>query len=114
MRDLVRLADDDATRAAIGDLLFESTRRDGKLPAAGDVRRRLGLPPGGSGETFAQAWDAWLAGKMPRKRRLITFNPAYAIELEPEVTPEAKRWTAAEVRAFLAASASDPLGLMSA
>lgn len=65
VRELVRLADDEATRKAIGDLLFVSSKRGGKLPSVGDVRRRLALgnAPGGSGETFAVAWDAWLAGK---------------------------------------------------
>lgn len=205
VRELVRLADDDATRAAIGDLLFESTRRGGKLPLAGDVRRRLalGAAPGGTSETFGEAWDAWLAGKRKlrassrrrieqigehwlkpaiggvlverinaahcalvfdrvgefnaeiraaaaerrdreligdvrkrpqfvgvasqhriyaalreflnylwRKRHVITFNPIYAVELEPEVTPEAQRWTAAQAARFLAVSADDPLGLL--
>lgn len=203
--ELVRLGADGVTRAAIGDLIFESTRRGGVLPSADDVRRRLalGMPPGGSRETFAQAWDTWLAGKRrlrpssrrrleqigehwlkpaigtvqaerlnaahcsmvferieavnaeiaaatagrreaqlpddPRERpqpigvasqhrvyaalrefcnhlwkqrRLITFNPVYAVELEPEHTPAAQRWSAAEAARFLSASASDPLGLL--
>jgi len=76
VRELVRLADDDATRAAIGDLLFESSKRVGKLPSADDVRRRLALgnAPGGTGETFTVAWDAWLAGKKklrPSSRRRL-------------------------------------------
>jgi integrase len=44
-----------------------------------------------------------------RKTRRLAFNPVYAVELEPEVTPEAKRWSASQARAFLAASAGDPL-----
>lgn len=65
VRELVRLADDDATRTAIGELLFESSKHGGKLPSTDDVRRRLALgnAPGGSGETFAVAWDSYLAGK---------------------------------------------------
>lgn len=205
IRDLVRLADDDATRAKIGDLIWSATRRGGQLPAADVVRRRLalGADPARSGETFGQAWDAWLAGKkrlrpssrrrldqigehwlrpaigdVPlerlngghcaavfdrverinaeieaahiddrkpqpegdvrtrpqlvgiatqhriyaalrevlnhawKQRHVIVFNPVYAIELEPEETPEADRWSAAEARRFLAASADDPLHLL--
>jgi hypothetical protein len=37
-----------------------------------------------------------------RKTRWLAFNPVYAVELEPEVTPEAWRWSASEARAFLA------------
>jgi integrase len=203
--DLVRLADDDMTRAKIGDLIFASTERGGKLPGLETVRRRLalGTGPAGSGETFGQAWETWLTGKrklrassrkrldeigrhwllpvladvllerinaahcsmvfdrvelfndeiclaaaedrapvLPgevrarpqligvatqhriyaalrevlnhlwKQRHVIQFNPVYAVELEPEETPEGKRWTAAEAAAFLAASAADSLGLM--
>ena len=197
--DLVRLAEDDATRARIGDLIWTSTRRGGRLPSVEDVRRRtgLGIDPAGTGETFGQAWDAWLAGKkrlrpgsrrqlaqigehwlrpvlgdvliervnarhcamvferiealneavsegrapegdvrarpqvigvarqhriyaalreflnyLWKQRHVITFNPVYAVELEPEETPEAQRWTAAQAARFLAASADDPLGLL--
>ena len=37
-----------------------------------------------------------------RKTRRLAFNPVYAVELEPEVTPEARRWSASQARAFLA------------
>ena len=47
-----------------------------------------------------------------RKTRRLAFNPAWAVELEPEITPEAQRWSATETSAFLAASAADPLGLL--
>ena len=47
-----------------------------------------------------------------RKTRRLAFNPAYAVELEAEITPEAKRWSAAQAAAFLSASADDPLGLL--
>ena len=43
-----------------------------------------------------------------RKTRRLAFNPEYAVELEQEITPEAKRWIAAQARAFLAATAKDP------
>ena len=47
-----------------------------------------------------------------KQRHVITFNPVYAVELEPEETPEGQRWSAAQAARFLAASAADPLGLM--
>jgi integrase len=47
-----------------------------------------------------------------KQRHVIQFNPVYAVELEPEVTPEARRWTAAQAARFLAVSADDPLGLL--
>lgn len=45
-----------------------------------------------------------------RKTRRLAFNPVYAVELEPEVTPEARRWSASQARAFLAFTKDDPLG----
>jgi hypothetical protein len=45
-----------------------------------------------------------------RKTQRLAFNPVYAVELEPEVTPEARRWSASEARAFLAFTKDDPLG----
>ncbi|MGH3302039.1 MAG: hypothetical protein ACRDOK_10230 [Streptosporangiaceae bacterium] len=47
-----------------------------------------------------------------RRAHAIPFNPVFAVELEPEVTPEAQRWSAAEARRFIAASEADPLGLV--
>jgi integrase len=47
-----------------------------------------------------------------KKTRRMSFNPVYAVELEPEVTPEAKRWSAAQAREFLASTQGDPLGLL--
>lgn len=205
VHDLVRLAEDGRTRARIGDLIWSSTRHGGQLPSVEDVRRRvgLGIDPAGTGESFGQAWDSWLAGKkrlrpgsrrqleqigehwlrpvigdvlierlnarhctmvferidaindeiaaalaegrtpapesdvrarpqvigvarqhrvyaalreflnhLWKQRHVITHNPVYAVELEAEVTPEGERWTAAEAARFLAATASDPFGLM--
>lgn len=43
-----------------------------------------------------------------RKTRRLSFNPVYAVELAPEVTPEARRWSAAQARTFLTATKSDP------
>jgi hypothetical protein len=71
--DLVKLAGADAgTRRRIGDMIFEKTRRNGELPDVEDIRRRLGLRRElDAGETFGEAWEAWLAGR--RKAR-----PSYA------------------------------------
>lgn len=196
---------DDATRAAIGDLIA-AAKRGAPLPAAEDVRRRLGLglDPASPGVTFGQAWASWLDGnkrlRKSARRRLdgigrhwllpvlagvplerlngshcaavfdrierinaeitaqradgralvraegdvrkrpvlvgvasqhrvfaalrtvlnfevkvthrLAFNPVYAVRLEPEVTPEAEHWSAAEAARFLASCAGDPLGLM--
>jgi len=196
---------DDTTRGKIGDLIA-GTKRGAPLPAAEDVRRRLGLgqDPGSPGVTFGQAWESWLAGnkrlRASARRRLegigkhwlmpvladvplerlngahcaavfdrierinaeitaqraagkavvsaegdvrtrpalvgvasqhrvfaalrtvlnfevkvthrLAFNPVYAVRLEPEETPEAQRWNAAEAARFLAACADDELGLM--
>ena len=205
IRDLTSLAAGPADAARIGDLIWESTRHGGQLPAADVVRRRLalGADPASSGETFGVAWPAWLAGKkrlrpssrrrldqigahwllpvlvgvplerlsgahcaavfdrienineeigsarsekrlplLPddvrarpqhvgvatqhrvyaalreflnhawKQRHVIPFNPVYAVELEPEETPEAARWSAREAARFLVSSAGDPLGLM--
>ena len=38
--------------------------------------------------------------------RRLAFNPVYAVELEPEITPEAQRWSAAQARAFIEAGAA--------
>ena len=45
-----------------------------------------------------------------RKTRRMAFNPIYAIELEQEERPEAKRWSATQAAQFLTGSADDPLG----
>ena len=45
-----------------------------------------------------------------RKTRRLAFNPVYAVELEPEVTPETTRWSARQAYAFLASTKDDPLG----
>ena len=42
----------------------------------------------------------------------LAFNPVYAVQLAPEETPEAQRWSAAQVARFLAHTAGDPLGLL--
>jgi len=47
-----------------------------------------------------------------RRWHVIPFNPVFVVELEAEERAEANRWTAAEARRFLAATAGDQLGLM--
>jgi integrase len=66
---LVELGRDDTrTREKIGDLIFRATARGGELPDIEDVRRRLGLRRElDKSETFAEAWEAWLAGKRKAK-----------------------------------------------
>jgi integrase len=202
---LLDLATDDVTRAKVGDLIA-ATKRGQALPAVADVSRRLGLgqDPGSPGDTFANGWTGWLAGKrklrpsararleqigehwlLPvladvpierlggahiaevfarierinaeiiarrgesrawvqvegdvrsrprpvgtasqhrvyaalreylnhevRRTRRLSHNPVWTVELAPEITPEAQRWSAAEAKQFLAASAADPLGLL--
>jgi len=46
------------------------------------------------------------------RARQIMYNPASGIEMEPEDTPEAKRWTPEQVTRFLTYTADDPMGLM--
>ena len=46
------------------------------------------------------------------KHATADVQPVYAVELEPEETPEAERWSAAEASRFLAATADDPLHLL--
>lgn len=72
--DLVKLAGDDAVaRQKIGDMIAEKSSRGGQLPAVEDIRRRLGLRRElGAGETFGEAWAAWLAGR--RKARDSYLN----------------------------------------
>jgi integrase len=46
-------------------MIFERSARGGELPALEDVRRRLGLRRENlsAGDSFGEAWPAWLAGK---------------------------------------------------
>ncbi len=68
--DLIKLAGEDArARIALGDFIWDRTRRGGELPSTDDVRRRfaLGQDLASPEEMFGQAWCAWLGGK--RKAR---------------------------------------------
>jgi integrase len=69
--DMIKLArGDKRIEAQLGDLIFNSTKRGGELPAVDDVRRRLGLnkDPGDTGTTVGEWLDTWLAGKQRSKR----------------------------------------------
>ena len=77
----------------------------------GDVRTRPAPVGVASQHRVRAALREFCNFEMKQTNRL-SRNPVYAVELEPEVTPEAKRWSAAEARAFLAAIGSDPLGLL--
>ena len=65
---LLDLAQDDATRATIGDMIVAARR--GALPAVEDVRRRLGLgqAPDAPGMTVSEFLVGWLDGKRRAKR----------------------------------------------
>ena len=77
----------------------------------GDVRTRPRLVSTATQHRVYAALREFCNFEM-RKTRRLAFNPVFAVELEPEVTPEARRWSAAQAAAFLAASAGDPLHLL--
>lgn len=75
---------------------------------AGDVRTRPRLTGVASPHRVYAALREFCNFEMKKTRRL-SFNPVYAVELEPEITPEAKRWRAAQAREFLTFTRDDPL-----
>ena len=77
----------------------------------GDVRERPRLVGTATQHRVYAALREFCNFEMKHTRRL-SYNPVYAVELEPEVTPEAQRWDAGQVRVFLAASHGDPLALL--
>jgi hypothetical protein len=83
---LLDLAADDATRARIGDMII-SAKRGAPLPAAEDVRRRLGLglDPASPGVTMAEWLDSWLAGKQ-RAKRASTYR-GYESHVRVHIVP---------------------------
>jgi integrase len=93
----------------------EITARQGEgrayVRVDGDVRARPRVVSTASQHRVYAALREFCNFEMRVTRRL-SFNPVYAVELEPEVTPEAQRWTAEQAAAFLAASSGDPLGLL--
>jgi integrase len=88
-------------------------RGDGRawVHVDGDVRTRP-RPVGTASQHRVYAALREFCNFEVRKTRRLAFNPVYAVELEQEITPEAQRWSAAEARQFLAASADDPLRLL--
>ena len=46
------------------------------------------------------------------RQRKITWNPAIGVELDSAEARERQRWTPAQAAQFIAATASDPMGLM--
>lgn len=81
------------------------------VKAEGDVRKRPVLVGVASQHRVFAALRTVLNFEVKVTHRLA-FNPVYAVRLEPEETPEAQRWSAAEAARFLAACVGDPLALM--
>jgi len=77
----------------------------------GDVRTRPRPVGTASQHRVYAALREYLNHEVRRARRL-SYNPVWTVELAPEITPEAQRWSAAQARQFLAACANDPLGLL--
>ena len=78
----------------------------------GDVRERPRVVGTASQHRIYAALREFANFEVRRTRRLA-FNP-HAVELQPEITPEAQGWSAEQARVFLAATADDPLGLLEA
>jgi len=83
--------------------------RDPVLP--GDVRRQPKYVGIAQQHRVFSALRAFMNHQWKRAHK-IPFSPVYAVELPPEERDEAQRWSAAEARKFLAATAGDPLGLL--
>jgi hypothetical protein len=77
----------------------------------GDVRSRPRLVSIATMHRVYAALREFCNHEMKRTRRLA-HNPVFAVELPPEVTPEAQRWSAEQARTFLHASEGDPLHLL--
>lgn len=89
-----------------------AAQAENRTPVLPDDVRATAKPVGvATQHRIMAALRAFLNHQWKRAHK-IPFNPVYAVELEPEVTPEAQRWSAAQARRFLVASAGDPLGLM--
>ncbi len=91
-----------------------TARQDGGrayVRVEGDVRERPRVVGTASQHRIYAALREFANFEVRRTRRLA-YNPAYAVELQPEITPEAQRWSAEQARVFLAATADDPLGLL--
>jgi len=88
-------------------------RGDGRawVHAEGDVRARPKLVGVAAQHRVYAALREFCNHEMRRTRRLA-FNPVYAVELPPEITPEAQRWSASQARAFMNSSQGDPMHLL--
>jgi hypothetical protein len=89
VRELLGLAGaDQATRNRIGDMIA-AAKRGAPLPAAEDVRRRLGLglDPGQPGVTVAEWLDTWLAGKGRTRRAssVVSYGMHCRVWLRPQL-----------------------------
>jgi integrase len=76
------------------------------------VEQVLAAVPGSAGTRHRVLATLRAALNAAVKQRQITYNPCAGIELEPENTPEAQRWTPEQAARFLAFTADDPMGLM--
>lgn len=95
-------------KPVIGDLPLERVN-------TGHVEAVLADVPGSAGtrrRVLATLRAALNDAVRRRKETGLDWNPAAAVMAEPENTPEPRRWTAGQVRAFLAATAGDPMGLL--
>ena len=92
---------------------FETAARsDGsraRVHVRGDVRPRL-VGVATQHRIYAALREFFNFGV--RKTRRMSFNPIYAIELEPEERQEASRWSAGQAAPFLSQSADEPLALL--
>lgn len=85
------------------------------IRAEGDLRERSSLPVGVASQHRVFAALREVLNHAWRVDHKIKYNPVYAASdlLEPEYTPEAKSWSAAQAQRFLAHAAGDEeLGLM--
>jgi integrase len=91
---------------------IEAAKREERSPALeGDLRRRPQVVSVATQHRVFAALRAFLNFEL-KVKHTITFNPIYAVRLEPEEREEANRWSAAEARRFIDAAAADELGLM--
>jgi integrase len=92
---------------------IQAQRAEGKTVTRpeGDVRERPKVIGTATSHRIFAALRTVLNFEVKVTHRL-TFNPVYAVQLEPEERDEAEHWTAAEADRFLAACDGDPLALM--
>ncbi len=115
------LASKQRTRRASTTRGYESHIRVHIVPVIGDlplerisaahVERVLAAVPGSAATRHRVLATLRAALNAAVKQRQITFNPCTGVELEPENPPEQRRWTPAQARQFIDATAADPLGL---